>query len=201
MVECDVHLSQDRNLVVIHDNTLDRTTNGSGWVKDFKVSELEKLNAGDGEKIPTLLEVINLVLSFNKKLVVEIKGDSWQAVKETTSVLADFIKKQNLTKKVVVHSFWLESLKLIKSILPNVVTGVILGLGLPAKKLIALALFAHAQEISIADSYVSRDLIFQAHLKKLKTAAWVLNNSSTFNRMKTMGVEGLITDYPGRFKI
>jgi glycerophosphoryl diester phosphodiesterase len=72
LIECDVHLSLDGRLVVIHDHTLDRTTNGEGMVKDFSAAELRKLDAGGGEKIPLLQEVVELALG-KVGLVIEIK--------------------------------------------------------------------------------------------------------------------------------
>src|SRR5437762_13048263 len=72
LIECDVHLSSDRRLVDIHDHTLERTTNGTGLVKDHSAAELRKLDAGDGEKIPLLQEVVELALG-KVGLVIEIK--------------------------------------------------------------------------------------------------------------------------------
>ena len=72
LIECDVHLSSDGRLVVIHDHTLERTTNGTGLVKDHSAAELRKLDAGDGEKIPLLQEVVELALG-KVGLVIEIK--------------------------------------------------------------------------------------------------------------------------------
>jgi glycerophosphoryl diester phosphodiesterase len=72
LIECDVHLSSDGRLVVIHDHTLDRTTNGTGLVRDFTAAELRRLDAGAGEKIPLLQEVIELALG-KVGLVIEVK--------------------------------------------------------------------------------------------------------------------------------
>jgi glycerophosphoryl diester phosphodiesterase len=72
LIECDVHLSSDGRLVVIHDHTLERTTNGTGLVRDHTAAELRKLDAGDGEKIPLLQEVVELALG-KVGLVIEIK--------------------------------------------------------------------------------------------------------------------------------
>jgi glycerophosphoryl diester phosphodiesterase len=72
LIECDVHLSSDGRLVVIHDHSLERTTNGSGLVRDHTASELRKLDAGDGEKIPLLQEVVELALG-KVGLVIETK--------------------------------------------------------------------------------------------------------------------------------
>ena len=72
LIECDVHLSSDGRLVVIHDHSLERTTNGTGLVRDFSAAELRKLDAGNGEKIPLLQEVVELALG-KVGLVIEIK--------------------------------------------------------------------------------------------------------------------------------
>jgi glycerophosphoryl diester phosphodiesterase len=72
LIECDVHLSSDGRLVVIHDHTLERTTNGAGLVRDLTAAELRKLDAGDGEKIPLLQDVVELAIG-KVGLVIEIK--------------------------------------------------------------------------------------------------------------------------------
>jgi glycerophosphoryl diester phosphodiesterase len=72
LIECDVHLSSDGRLVVIHDHTLQRTTNGTGLVRDLTAAELRKLDAGDGEKIPLLQDVVELAIG-KVGLVIEIK--------------------------------------------------------------------------------------------------------------------------------
>src|SRR3977135_1360202 len=72
MIECDVHLSSDSRLVVIHDHTLERTTTGTGLVRDHTAAELRRLDAGQGERIPLLQEVVELVLG-KVGLVIEIK--------------------------------------------------------------------------------------------------------------------------------
>lgn len=72
LIECDVHLTSDSRLVVIHDHTLERTTNGTGLVRDHTAAELRKLDAGDREKIPLLQEVVELAIG-KVGLVIEIK--------------------------------------------------------------------------------------------------------------------------------
>ena len=72
LIECDVHLSSDGRLVVIHDHTLERTTNGTGLVRDYTAAELRRLDAGDGERIPLLQEVIELAIG-KVGLVIELK--------------------------------------------------------------------------------------------------------------------------------
>src|SRR5438552_7713720 len=73
MAECDVHRTRDDQLAIIHDETVDRTTNGSGPTSSFTLAELQRLDAGDGERIPTLDEVLETVKG-HLKLLVELKG-------------------------------------------------------------------------------------------------------------------------------
>lgn len=95
MIEFDLHLTKDKEIVVIHDYTLDRTTNGSGYVRDVTIAELKKLDAGiwfsrefEGEKIPTLDELLSITLG-NKKLLynVEIKEKTYETVDLTINAL------------------------------------------------------------------------------------------------------------------
>lgn len=201
VVECDIHLSKDKQLIVIHDNTLNRTTNGTGWVRDFTLTELKKLDAGDGETIPTLDEVVGLVMNTNKKLIIEIKGESWNVVKETADSLLEYLKGNKYSDKLIVHSFWHEVVKLVKEKLPEIKTAVIMMLGLPPQKMIDLIHSANADGAAIAYDYISPELVKLANKKNLFLDAWVLDYETTFNRLKEMGVNGLITNYPGKFNL
>lgn len=201
IVECDIHLSQDKQLVVIHDNTLDRTTNGKGWVKDMTLEELKKLDAGDGETIPTLDEVVELVMGYNKKLIIEIKGESWDVVKETTDHLIKYLQDNKYYDKFLIHSFWHEAVKLIKEKYPQIKTAVIMMLGLSSQKMIELIESANADGASIAYDYISPELVKLAREKNLFLDAWVLDYETTFKKLKEMGVNGLITNHPGKFSL
>ena len=200
-VECDVHLSKDKKLIVIHDNTLDRTTNGKGWVGDFVLVELKKFDAGDGETISTLQEVVELVMGYNKKLIIEIKGESWEVVKETTDHLLEYLKNNKYSDKFIIHSFWHEAVKLIKENYPQIKTSVIMMLGLAPQKMIDIIESANADGAAIAYDYISPELVKLAREKNLFLDAWVLDNETTFNKLKEMGVNGLITNHPGKFSL
>jgi glycerophosphoryl diester phosphodiesterase len=73
-VECDVHLTRDGEVIVIHDETLERTTNGAGWVMDKTLAELKELDAGNGERLPTLAELVALARPYNAELLIELKS-------------------------------------------------------------------------------------------------------------------------------
>lgn len=202
VVECDIHLSKDKKLIVIHDGILDRTTNGKGWVKDYTFEELRKLDAGDGEKIPTLEEVINIVFKFNKKLIIEIKAEDWQTAEELTNAFIVFLSEhKNIISNIFIHSFWHEVVKNIKQKFPEVQTFIIMMLGLSPEKMLQLILDSKANGAAIENDYISSELVSLAHKNNLSLNAWLLNDQNSFDKMKKLGVDGLITNYPGRFKI
>lgn len=199
VVECDIHLSRDKELVVIHDNTLDRTTNGKGWVRNYTLSELKQLNIGDGEKIPSLLEIVSLIQKYKKKLIIEVKGESLDIAEETAKKIASFIVEQNICSYVIIHSFWHQVIQLIKQRIPDIQAAVIMMIGLKPQEVLSLIKNAKADGASIAYDYISEELVSLMRTNSLFLDAWVLDNKSTFTRMKEMGVNGLITNFPGKF--
>jgi len=111
-IECDVHLSKDGHIVVIHDDTVDRTTDGQGKVKELTLSYLKSLDAGKGFSIPTLEEVLSL--SKGKvQVIVELKAAG------TAEPVVRMVEKLNMSKEVVISSFFTELLREIKEISPE----------------------------------------------------------------------------------
>ena len=123
-VELDVQLTKDGRLAVIHDETLDRTTNGKGRVKDFTLAELQRLDAGRGEPIPSLEEVFDLVQG-QAHLVVELKQP------EAAGALRRFFQERRAFEFATVVSFWHPAVKALKEAEPRLNTGVLM-VGCPA---------------------------------------------------------------------
>ena len=119
-VEFDVRQTKDKKLVIIHDKKVDRTTNGSGFVSEMTFREIRKLDAGEGEKIPTLKEALSVVKKFKGRCLVEIKekGSEEKILKE--------IKKMKMEKDVILTSFYTQALKKVKELDKNVETGLII---------------------------------------------------------------------------
>ncbi len=121
MVELDVQLSADGVPVVIHDPTLDRTTNGTGLVRDWTLAELKRLDAGGGEKIPTLEEAIETCQDVGLGLYVEIKDG------KTVFPLAELLQRYSLEYGVIVNSFRPDWLADFKELAPCIPTSVLFG--------------------------------------------------------------------------
>lgn len=116
-IELDVQLSKDGRLVVIHDETVDRTTNGTGWVKDMTLQELRQLKIDGYERIPTLEEVLGLIERSNVTLNIELKTD--QYAYPGIERLAWFaVNEFELDDRVVFSSFNRETLVRMRDVAP-----------------------------------------------------------------------------------
>jgi glycerophosphoryl diester phosphodiesterase len=162
-VEVDMHLSRDGHLVVIHDATVDRTTDGTGRVADLSWEELRRLDAGMGERLPDLEEVVVLVRG-RAHLFVEMKDP--QAVEP----LAAFFSAQDLFAEAHVISFWHPSLKKLRGLEPRIRTGV-LFVGCPVDPS-ALAVAADAEALVLNYQYVTPELVQAAGETGLTVAVW-----------------------------
>ncbi len=185
-VEVDVRITKDNIPVIMHDETLDRTTNGKGRVRDYTLKELKKFNAGDNEKIPTLEEVVKEVAG-KVVLFIEIKED--EAVKPVLN-LAD---QENIWPYSIFISFNSHYIEEVKLFNPKAYTGLIYiklfdGI-VKAKKMganMVLPYFRIATAKAIA---------FAKRLK-LKVVVWTINDIETALEYRNRGVDGITTDRP-----
>jgi len=118
-VECDVHLTRDSHLVVMHDETVDRTTNGSGSIRELDVATIRALDAGDGEQVPTLDEVL-AVVQGKVQLLCELKGEG---VAEAT---VETVVARGMEGEVVFTSFDMRRIAKVKRLGDHLLTGAIL---------------------------------------------------------------------------
>ncbi len=162
-VEIDVHVSRDGHLVVIHDATVDRTTNGTGRVADLTWEALRRLDAGLGERLPSLEEVVALVRG-RAHLFVEMKDPG------AVGLLADFFAARHLFAEAHVISFWHPAVKALRRQEPRCRTGV-LFVGCPVEP-VALALAADAEALVLNYQYVTAELIEAARQANLMVAVW-----------------------------
>ena len=190
-VEIDVRLSKDHEIVVIHDDTLERTTNGSGKVDEKTLNQLRSLDAGKGEKIPMLSEVLLLAKERGIKVVIELKEVDMEklAVQE--------IVEAEMEKSVIISSFFHHSLLKIKELAPTIKTGVILS-SLPVFP-VKLALDAKADIIFQRYPRIDREYIEEASRNGIAIYLWTINTIEDFERVRELGVLGVVTDNPCLF--
>lgn len=186
-IEIDVHLTKDNELVVMHDETVDRTTNGHGRIRDLTFDEIRGLDAGKGEVVPTLQEVIDLTRD-QVILQVELKGLGVEHKAVETVEEADVIDS------VVFSSFRHPALKTVKRLNQNIATGV-LFVCRPINPF-QLALDAEAEAIHPNVSYVDEDLVRSAHALGLLVRAWNSDDEEEMRRLIGTGIDSLGSNRP-----
>lgn len=192
MIELDAYLCKSGEVVVIHDETIDRTTNGHGKVKDIIYDKLKNLDAGKGEHIPLLEEVFDLV---NQKIIINIEIKDSDTVKNIAELINKYIKvKHWSTDRFIVSSFNHDDIKKFHEYCPSVKTGALFEKYDKdiAKRTIELA----ASFLIIDYREISEKLIKDAHEAGLKIFAYTVNNKSEAEKLKFMQLNGIATDYP-----
>ncbi len=183
-VEVDVRVSKDKQLVVMHDPSINRTTDGKGLVKDYTLQELKNFDAGDGETIPTLDEVMACVKD-RIGLVIEIKEPG------TEVKILEKIDENNL-ENVILTSFYHKSIKNARKINPSVDAGIIFtGQPVDVNQMVSSA---GANVIFPGYKYLDEDLIKQAHGNGISVYPWTVDDEGMFEKLVEMGVDGIVTN-------
>ena len=187
-IEIDIHLSADNHLVVIHDDRVDRTTNGTGDVKSLLSSELRKLDAGDGQVIPYLEEVLDLLNKYSFTLFIEVKAVGCE------KLLVELIKEREIFQKIIVKSFNHRIIKKVKELEPKIRTACLIY-GLPVNA-VSMIENARADGISISVSTVDQALVELCHHHNYKVTVWNVNKVEDLDAFVQMGVDYIGTDFP-----
>ncbi len=186
MIELDVRQTIDGHLVVIHDKTVDRTTDSRGPVSLKTLAEIKELNAGKGERIPTLEEVLDLGRG-RAKFVLEIKENGIE------DKLVDIISRNELFDEAFVVSFKSNRLKMIKRLEPKVKTGLILFASLDP---VSLAKNCGADVVAPFRWFITSGLVKRARDNDLLTFTWTVDETMKANKLKEAGVSGIVTNKP-----
>lgn len=193
-IELDVHVCKTGELIVIHDFTVDRTTNGSGAVSELSLSEIKALRINDEIEVPTLEEVLDLV---GKKcfINIELKG------RHTAKPVSDLIEKYILEKEYsyedfIVSSFQREELEMMFTINPNIHLGILTQASV--NQALEWASTFSAKAIHPHFSLLTEENVKKAQDEAFKVYTWTINETQDIERIKTYNVNGIITDFPER---
>jgi glycerophosphoryl diester phosphodiesterase len=194
MVELDVQRCRTGELVVFHDDTLERTTNGTGPVKQKSLEELRKLDAGKGEQIPLLEEVLDAIHG-KSRVNIELKGLG------TARPVAHLIERccrekgwQN--EDFLVSSFDHEELSAFRKLDPETPVGILFK-ELPAG-LFEFARYVRAFSFNPLYRIVDAGFIGAAHKEGIRVFVWTVDEPEDIDRMKTLGADGICSNYPDR---
>ncbi len=199
-VELDVHLTRDRALAVIHDETVDRTTNGQGLVKDRTMAELHQLDAGAwfgaefaGQRIPTLDEVLAWARRLGVVVDIEIKNAPvFYAGIEQAVVAA--LDRHAMAERAIVISFDHPAVRRVKALDERVATGVLYA-GRPVDP-VGLARGADADALLPHWAYVTAEDVAAAHAAGIAVAPWVSSDPAVLAHLVRAGVDAIGTNHP-----
>jgi glycerophosphoryl diester phosphodiesterase len=192
LIECDVHLSSDGRLVVIHDHTLDRTTNGHGLVRDQSAAELRKLDAGDGEHIPLLHDVIELALG-KVGLVIEIKQLPivYDGLEEK---LVNMLRQLGAVEECAVISFHHPAIRKLRDLEPRLQLGILEGSRPidPAR----LMREAGADVFSPHWGAMDREVVSQVHAAGGAVGVWTVDDDAAVAWCRYCRPDSVFTNRP-----
>jgi glycerophosphoryl diester phosphodiesterase len=186
-VECDVHLTRDDRLVVMHDATVDRTTNGQGAIRALTFDRIRSLDAGKGEQVPTLDEVLDVVRG-RARLLCELKG----AGVEEAAVQA--VAAHDMVDQVYFTSFSLDRLARVRQMGDHYRLGAILPN--PSEFEIARAVELGAEAIGVQYRNLCYRVLDQAHEAGLQVRAWNPDTLAEQQAMIALGVDAICTNRP-----
>ena len=212
ILEMDTNMTQDGEIVVIHDSTLDRTTNGTGAVSEMTLAEIQQYDAaynwsldggatyplrGQGITISSLREVFEAFPEY--PMIIEIKQES----PSMAQAMCDLIREYNMQEKVIIPSFSNTAIAEFRAACPEVATQASTG---EVTKFVVLNFLGLSgliqpayQSLGVPETHsgipvVTRWFIRSAHRKNLDVQIWTINDPEEMQRFIEMGVDGIMTD-------
>lgn len=202
MVELDCQMTRDGAVVVIHDETLDRTTDGKGRVREHTLKEVKSLDAGSwfspqfaGEEVLTLEEAVE-ILRGHVGLNLEIKGQDGPGRLEIQCV--GIVRSLHFFAETVFSSFSPPRMRLVRDLGDDARIGVLANRSASWNATFALAAELGAEAAHPERSLVSTKTVAEAHRRGLDVRVWSVNRPDEIEAFARLGVDGIFTDFPER---
>lgn len=199
-IELDVQLTKDGEVVAIHDEKIDRTGTGTGFVRDYTLKELKELSfdnhmeAYKGEKIPTLEEVLELVKPGNMEVNIELKtGIFWYPEIEKKTM--EIVKKAGMEDRVIYSSFNHYSVQEVRRLDPEAETAYLYGDVILDVEQYAARTGVQGLHPAVYHLYMS-DFLKRYQESGLKVRVWTVNREEDMKYFIEAGLEAVITNYP-----
>lgn len=203
-IEIDVQRSKDGELVSIHDNTVNRTTDGTGKVRDLTFEQLRALDAGSwkgeqfaGEQIPTFDEILD---RYHGKVGILIELKSPELYPGIEEQVTEAIKERNLdkpqNKKIILQSFNFESMKKMNQLLPKVPIGVLTSNRADTTPDALQEFSTYADWFNPSYGILTKELVDQVHSLDMQIGSWTVRSREAADFLFEMKVDAIISDYP-----
>lgn len=202
-MEIDVQLCADGVPVLMHDDTVDRTTNLSGPVREKTLAELQAANAGDGEPVPTLDQVLSLVAGkFTVMCELKATPDAPDQDQACVDAVVAVIRKHGAESWTAIHSFNPVMVERARNTEPRISATIITGpvSGDQVDRLLGGLMKRNGQAISVEHHCIDRPLVEKAKKRQVTVWAWTADQPDDWARIVEAGVDGIITNVPHRLR-
>jgi glycerophosphoryl diester phosphodiesterase len=193
-IELDVHLSLDKELMVIHDETVDRTTDGKGLVNQLSLPELKRFRIEKEHRIPTLSEVLNLI---DQKCDINIELKSYETANKVVDLIEQYVSERKWNyNQFLVSSFDWNALQQVTLLNSKIAIGVLTETNLDLA--LAFAKFIQAKSIHPYFHLLTEANTAKMQEKGFQVFPWTVNEIEDIRKIKTYNVNGVISDFPDR---
>ena len=193
-IELDVHLSADGEIIVIHDETIDRTTNGKGFVNALSLRELKAFRINEKYHIPTLKEVFDLV---NQDCFINVELKRYEATEKVVSLIEKYVTKKGWKyDRFLISSFDWNALQQVAFLNDKIPIGVLTETDLDLA--LAFAKFIQAKSIHPHFHLLTEENTAKMQEKGLQVLPWTINELEDIQKIKKFNINGIITDFPNR---
>lgn len=193
-VEIDIQETRDGHAVLLHDETLDRTTNGSGRSDQLDLAEIQKLRTTSGFSIPTLEELFSAFHKKDLRFFVDMKR-----VSGFESYVLDLVHKYDLIERVLFDTERMDVAARLREVDGDAYVAISPLNVLKRGSWIQTALDAGANHIDAFHHFLTQGFLNRTHEAGLTASAWIVNNHTTVDRLRERGVDGIMGDYPEIF--
>ena len=201
-VEFDVKLTGDGQVIILHDQSVDRTTNGHGDIRNFSLSQVKELDAGgwfdpkfSNERIPSLDDVFSQI---GGRILMNIELTNYATPGDLlVERVAELVLKFKVTNSVLFSSFFLGNLRKAKRLLPGIPCGMLASKGI---KGFPWRTWGWRRGMDALHPYltdVSETLVSKVHRKGKRINVWTVNDPGEMDRLLALGIDGIFTDDPG----
>lgn len=204
-IETDLHITKDGVIVICHDETIDRTTNGSGFIRDYNYKELSNFDAGvkfgkefEGEKIPTIEEFLNYVKDKNLLINLELKNDII-AYEQMEKKVIDKIYEFKLKNNIILSSFNHYSMIRAKEYDSSIKTGLLYEATLYNVHEYVKTVGADALH-PFFSSIMDENIVRQIKNSGTMINTYTVNKEEHMKALINLGIDGIITNYPNKLK-
>ena len=193
-IELDVHLCSDGEIIVIHDETVDRTTNGTGLVNKLSLRELKALRINEKHEVSTLREVFELV---NQNCFINIELKTYETADKVVELIEEYVSEKNWNySHFLISSFDWNALQQVRFLSDEIQLGVLTETDLELA--LAFAKFIQAKSIHPHFHLLNKENVLKIQEKGIQVFPWTVNEVEDIAKIKGYNVNGIISDFPNR---